>query len=326
MQHSMPTSHAVEGSLSEFVRLLLLYVCQCAVPLFFVISGYLFFINIQSFSFQTYKKKFISRIKSILIPYLIWNALYILFHTIQSFAFPAQMAALGKTVIQEFTIMDYLSCFWRNSVMGAGNEYFPINIPLWYLRDLFVMCLITPAIWLLLKYLKQWFVVILAAIYLFADWKGLCTGLSINGLLFFVVGSYFGFLKVKEFRLSVCYIISVPVFALLLVTCVFFANTEILHHLLILIGCIAIVTIFTASNKMERFEAYSSCSMMIYVMQVFWLSLFNQIYMHIIGLDSDFSRILSYFTLCALTVISSIIITKIGRKTIPNAMRVLGYR
>lgn len=326
MQHSMPTSHAIENSISEYVRLMLLNVCQCAVPLFFLISGYLFFINIPSFSWKTFCNKIQSRFKSILVPYIIWNALYILFHAIQSFAFPIPMTVSGKVPIQEFEFTDYLSCFWRNSVMGLGNDYFPINIPLWYLRDLFVLILVTPVIWFLVKHLKEWFVISIAVIYLFSDWRGLCTGLSISGLLFFSSGAYLGMIKVKVIHLKPIVLLFIPLFAALLIINVFFFNTETFHHFLILIGCVAFLIIFAIPKKLSWFAEKSSYAMMIYVMQVFWLSLFNQTYIRLIGLDSDIKRILSYFVLCTLTITASVILINFGRKNIPNVMKVLGDR
>ena len=46
-----------------------------AVPTFYLISGFLFFINFQKWSWEGYKKKLSSRIKTLLVPYLLWNAI-----------------------------------------------------------------------------------------------------------------------------------------------------------------------------------------------------------------------------------------------------------
>jgi fucose 4-O-acetylase-like acetyltransferase len=48
-----------------------------AVPLFFLISGFLFFLNVD-FNKQIYVKKLCARAKTLLIPYLFWNGLSIL--------------------------------------------------------------------------------------------------------------------------------------------------------------------------------------------------------------------------------------------------------
>ena len=55
-----------------------------APAVFFMMSAYLFFY--KGFSISIYKDKLRKRIKSLLIPYLIWNLLYLLFiWTIQTF-------------------------------------------------------------------------------------------------------------------------------------------------------------------------------------------------------------------------------------------------
>lgn len=45
---------------------------HCAVPTFFLISGYLFFTNLQVWDLGLWKTKIYSRIHTVLIPYIIW--------------------------------------------------------------------------------------------------------------------------------------------------------------------------------------------------------------------------------------------------------------
>lgn len=51
---------------------------RSAVPVFFVISGYMFFYKVAGLTTEIYKSKLKRRVKSLLIPYLIWNALALL--------------------------------------------------------------------------------------------------------------------------------------------------------------------------------------------------------------------------------------------------------
>ena len=48
-------------------------ICRSAVPVFFIISGYLFFQNITEFKKEAYSSKVKSRIRTLFIPYLLWN-------------------------------------------------------------------------------------------------------------------------------------------------------------------------------------------------------------------------------------------------------------
>lgn len=55
---------------------------QFAVPLFFVISGFLFFKNVKSIS--DVKQKINRRIYSLLVPYLLWNLIYFIIFSIKN--------------------------------------------------------------------------------------------------------------------------------------------------------------------------------------------------------------------------------------------------
>lgn len=54
----------------------LFFLIETCVPFFFMISGYLFF---RTYNPSKAKIKIVSRIKTLLIPYLIWNLLYMIF-------------------------------------------------------------------------------------------------------------------------------------------------------------------------------------------------------------------------------------------------------
>lgn len=66
-----------------------------AVPTFYLISGFLFFINFQKWSWEGYKKKLSSRIKTLLVPYLLWNAIPFLLAVL---AMLAAVAIKGKPI------------------------------------------------------------------------------------------------------------------------------------------------------------------------------------------------------------------------------------
>lgn len=53
-------------------------IAKIAVPAFFLISGFLFFLNVNNWEKQVYVSKLKSRSKTLLLPYILWNALPIL--------------------------------------------------------------------------------------------------------------------------------------------------------------------------------------------------------------------------------------------------------
>lgn len=53
-------------------------ICWVAVPIFFIISGYLFFSKLEEWNSDIYKNKIKRRVTSLMIPYLIWNLMPLL--------------------------------------------------------------------------------------------------------------------------------------------------------------------------------------------------------------------------------------------------------
>lgn len=118
-----------------------------AVPLFFFISGYLYFNKIElngdkCFSLTLWKHKTYSRIKSLLIPYLSWNLIVLLLYfAVQQIAGNSEvMAKDGYKLIADYSLMDYGKAFYALDSTGM-----PIDGPLWFIRDLFIVsAFITP--------------------------------------------------------------------------------------------------------------------------------------------------------------------------------------
>ena len=67
---------ASEWNTYEILKLLVSQtLVKVAVPVFFIMSGYLFFANVEKWNLKVYKAKMLRRMKTLLIPYLIWNLL-----------------------------------------------------------------------------------------------------------------------------------------------------------------------------------------------------------------------------------------------------------
>ena len=136
------------------------FLCDIAIPGFALISGYLFFAT-ADFSKTTYLKKIQNRVFTLLIPYIVWNLII--------FAGDVALVFLGKINLVNSTKWNFLNVmniFW--SIKGNGAGTCPYNGPLWYIRDLFILCLLTPAIYPLLKvkFVKHvFFVILLIAVF-----------------------------------------------------------------------------------------------------------------------------------------------------------------
>ena len=165
----------------EFLKLLVSQtLVKVAMPVFFIMSGYLFFANIDKWDVATYKKKVFRRVKTLLIPYLIWNLL---------------MAVKLKAFS-----MSMLWAYWDpagRQVDWFGHEQLmtaPANMPLWFLRDLMVVSLLTPIIYILVRKSGYWLIGVLTVLYL----SGVCAfipGLSAYAVFFFTIGAFLSIRK-----------------------------------------------------------------------------------------------------------------------------------
>lgn len=125
---------------------------QIGVPLFFIISGYLFFFRGQ-FDGSIYKQKLLKRARTLLVPYLLWNLLAALLHDAYIL-----FSGAGQTLI----ITSPLRLFYDAN--GTGFPY-PINLPMWYVRDLMVMVVLSPVIFWLVSRMRSWIVILLGVVY-----------------------------------------------------------------------------------------------------------------------------------------------------------------
>ena len=64
-----------------------------------MVSGYLFFLKNDSFTLDDYKGKISKRIKSLLVPYLIWNVIiFFVYLTVQTFV-PSMASGRTKMIV-----------------------------------------------------------------------------------------------------------------------------------------------------------------------------------------------------------------------------------
>ncbi len=159
------------------------------VPLFFFISGFLFFYKVSRFTSGVYAQKLRRRLKSLLIPYLFWNVLcLLLFFLAQQLLGPASG---NHQLMKSCTWQNWFWAFWDITRITPGDMLqAPVCIQMWYIRDLLVLSLLTPFIYIIVRYARLYFLLPLSAIWLFSWWHFPYPGFSIMGFLFFSFGAY----------------------------------------------------------------------------------------------------------------------------------------
>lgn len=133
------------------------WLAQIAVPGFFMISGYLFY---RKFDMSKLRRKWETRIRSVLVPYILWNFLYYIGYVIGS-RLPWMHEVVGKGVIP----------FYLDVAVEAILNH-TYNYVFWYLYQLILLILLAPVLYPIL--VKKWsrvtFFMVLITI-LWADWR-----------------------------------------------------------------------------------------------------------------------------------------------------------
>lgn len=165
-----------------FQQGLQIFLCEViphiAVPAFVFFSGYLFFYHC-SFDPALWKRKFASRARGLLLPYLIWCTIGFII-----------ASSTGQC---SFTLKNFIWGFWDTrewmelpSHIGAAM---PSDMPLWFIRDLMMMVILSPAIYRIVK--KTGFALpLIAGIWWYSHWMPKITGFSSDIVFFFILGAY----------------------------------------------------------------------------------------------------------------------------------------
>lgn len=160
-----------------------LWLGETGVPCFFFISGYLFFL-----SKKTYFQKISTRIHTLLKPYLLWNLLLLLLYLIAYTAgYPLDIN--GRSIV-EYEFIDYVRLFWDRGSFDNGN-FVPLLCPLWYIRNLLIMSILSPLFYYIITYLREFFLLFIAI-----WWMTTYNNAFIpQTILFFCLGAYFSILN-----------------------------------------------------------------------------------------------------------------------------------
>ncbi len=304
------------------INSMLYYIFYTSVPFLSIISGYLFFVK-PNISFVTSLTK---RAKSILLPYIIWTIIW---------AVAVYLLACVGSFIGAFPLPEILST--ANIIEKAdfflGITQSPYAIQFWFLHDLILTLLLTPAIYWLTKTLKIYFV---AAICIF--WLAVPQAVvffSWNVLVFFIIGSHLA-LNVKDINLSSRY---APIWAVVFITvvAVYVFNMELVHTILTkhiaqsvirLVGVIAVYKVLVLCQEKYRglisfLTKYSWLSFFIFCAHypiINYIKLFaGKVYL----LDNPIGVTLLLISIPVLSIILVWGIAIAGFKLLPSAFKLL---
>ena len=192
------------GFFSIFVIYLCRTVCPVAVPSFFFISGYLFFKGMKEWNGDIWKQKMIKRIKTLLIPFVLWNLIALIAYPITRYVGSILKGIPSESLIEVIQDRGFLRLFWATTLF-EGSVGQPMNTPLWFVRDLMVVLVFTPAIHWLIRKTGLIVISVLGLLFLVDIWIPV-PGFGVKATFFFAWGALYSiqgrtfiesFIKVK---------------------------------------------------------------------------------------------------------------------------------
>ena len=136
---------------------------EVAVPAFFFISGYLLYAN-DVFTWNQYGLKLRKRVKSLLVPYLLWNTICFLLVVALQLMKPDFRLLLHKSVA-DMQLKDFFFIYWDlGQVENIAGRPGPLLGPLWFLKELMILVIASPLLRYPLKHIRWWWPLLLAAL------------------------------------------------------------------------------------------------------------------------------------------------------------------
>ena len=165
-----------------------LWLGETGVPGFFFISGYLFYLSKKS-----YLQKIQSRINTLLVPYILWNLLLLALYLI-AYAFGYPQDINGKSIVN-YGIIDYLRVFWDRGSYDNGN-FTPLLCPLWYIRNLIILSILSPLFFYLIRYAREVFLLTTTIWWMMTYDNAFIP----QTILFFSLGAYFSIFQINPLQ------------------------------------------------------------------------------------------------------------------------------
>ena len=267
-------------------------IARIAVPLFFLMSGYLFFATFH-WSRQTYWHKMLSRLRSLFIPFLFWNLVGI--------GFLAMMQAIPD-IRPYFTgagklVADYSFSEVCTVVFGVGG--YPVAYHFWFIRDLMLLVLLAPVLAVIVRFVPIPFFLAVYLCWVSNSWPIYAP--AAVGVLFFSAGAFCGLNRRNIFACDRFGPAIVLVFLPLLAIDVIWYDAwfnDYIHRTAMIVGVLVALylTRFAARSRRvsEALLALGSASFFVYAAHEPLLGVLRMLAFKYIPLDGPYTILLLY--------------------------------
>lgn len=286
------------------------------VPIFFLMSGFLFFWRVEDWNKDVFASKFKKRFRSLVFPYLFWITLTIALFAGMHLFLPSIINPDFENVPQ-WGIKQYLVAYWD----GSGG--FPISYPLWFLRNLIVMVWLTPLFFLIIYKLEvmRWIGLLAVVTWHFTSSSG-----AAMGTLYFYSGVLLAYLTDKNLigggnSIRIISAVSLVAFASLIVLLMVRDDLpSVTNDVLRLSGTIGILGMFMRLTKKGMFlpKILSESSFFIYLYHALPLMVLSRVLVKVFHPASTMSWIALYFVNYLLIILIGISLYMILKRFLPR--------
>lgn len=278
---------------------------KLCVPLFFFISGFLFFYKVEDFSITIYKEKLAKRAKSLLVPYILWTLITLLIYFVAEIIVPELFSGRNK-LISDYSLIDFISCFWD---APSQADTLPLYSPFWYIRDLLVVVLLSPLIYIFLKSKARFlYITLIVLAYAFELWPIKVPGFAVTSFCFFSLGAFFSVNKRNfvDFAHKILWVL-LPVYLVTLCLEQLCGDTVkvYMHHINCLAGIGLMINLFaTLLNKgcIKPNKFLSNSCFFLFAYHMIPLTLLKKVLFLIIPEITNITLVAVYF-ICPLVIV-----------------------
>ncbi|MCD8302548.1 MAG: acyltransferase family protein [Prevotellaceae bacterium] len=311
---------------------------RIGVPLFFFFSGFLFFYHTE-WNIAAYKRKLKSRARTLLVPYLLWNIFSIALAGIRLLPCFARFFPNVKDVSVNCSFSAIALTFW-NRDMGMfvhteltediSNAIYPINIPLWYVRDLMIVIIFAPLVYVLVKKAGYLLSVVLGLAWLFlAPYNLGHPQQLLTAFFFFSWGAYYSIHRL-DFTVLFRKLSFLPVLYFIVAAADIITREQTYHHYIhgigILLGIVSAI-IVTASllekGKIRVNTFLADSSFFLFALHFLIINNVARLILAPIHIGSPYFLIAIYFFIPALTILICLGLYKILKRYLPACASLL---
>lgn len=230
-----------------------------AVPTFFFMSAILFF---QNYDFTKIWTKYRSRISSIVVPYLLWNTIYlIIFVIIVNFPLSRQFMDTKEISINLQVVIDSVLFYQYNGVY-------------WFMYQLILFVFISPVIYLIMK--TPYGIVVVPGLLIISCRCSVIPfsrGIVVNSLIYWVLGAYFALHRREQIyhRSANAYkCLALSAILILVRFYLEFINQrgEVTNHILDFLLLLNVISLWFALDVLKFHKAYEWMSMSFFIYSI----------------------------------------------------------